>query len=159
MRTGGEADDMELVTGGNDEGRAGDGWVCSLLSLSRPISLRSAWKVWVCGDQRRGGCLFVEISVCGGQRHLWLRLRGGSRWLLSCGIDESMVGLWKLMTGLWESVDGLWDSVSGLCGFGFVGMDLAVVAVVVLLDFRCWSWWWWLLCCGFDVIADRKSVV
>ena len=39
-------------------------------------------------------------------------------------------------------------------GFGFVGMDLAVVAVVVLLDFR----WWWLLCCGFDVAGfDEKE--
>ena len=38
----------------------------------------------------------------------------------------------------------------GFGGFGFVGMDLAVVAVVVLLDFR----WWWLLCCGFDVVAE-----
>ena len=37
-----------------------------------------------------------------------------------------------------------------------MGMDLAVVAVVVLLDFR----WWWLLCCGFDVVAgfDEKEL-
>ena len=34
-------------------------------------------------------------------------------------------------------------------------MDLAVVAMVVLLDFR-----WWLLCCGFDVVAglDEKEL-
>ena len=25
-----------------------------------------AWRVWVCGDRRGGGCGFVEISVCGG---------------------------------------------------------------------------------------------
>ena len=45
----------------------------------------------------------------------------------------------------------------GFGGFGFMGMDLAVVAVVVLLDFR---WWWWLLCCGFDVVAgfDEKAL-
>ena len=100
--------------GGNGEGRAGDGWVCSLLSLSRPISLRSTWRVWVCGDRRGGGCLFVEISVCGGHRHLWLRLRCRSRWLLGYGIDESVVGLRKSVAGLWESVAGLWDSVTGL---------------------------------------------
>ena len=46
----------------------------------------------------------------------------------------------------------------GFGGFGFVGMDLAVVAVVVLLDFR-W-WWWWLLCYGFDVVSrfDEKML-
>ena len=33
--------------------------------------------------------------------------------------------------------------------FGFVGMDLAVVVMVVLLDFR---WWWRLLCYGSLVI-------
>ena len=91
----------------------------------------------------RGGCGFVEISVCCGHRRLWPRLRCGSRWLLGCGIDESVVGLWK-------SVSGLWEMVSGLCGFGFWWVCLVVesglVAVVVLLDFR----WWWLLCCGWD---------
>ena len=100
--------------GGNGEGRVGDGWVCSLFSLSRPISLRSARREWVCGDRHGGGCLFVEISVSGGHRRLWLGLRYGSRWLLGCGIDESVVGLWKSVTRLWESVAGLWDSMTGL---------------------------------------------
>ena len=113
--------------GGNGEGRAGDGWVCSFLSLSQPISLRLAWRVWVYGDERGGRCLIVEISICGGHRRLWSRLRCGSLWLLGCGIDESVVRLWKSMTGLWESVTGLWDSVSGLCGFGF----------------------WWVWVCGY----------
>ena len=72
------------------------------------------WRVWVCGDRRGGGCLFVEISVCGGHRRLWLRLRCRSRWLLGYGIDESVVGLRKSVAGLWESVAGLWDSVTGL---------------------------------------------
>ena len=120
--------------GGNGEGRAGDGWVCSLLSLSRPIFLRLAKRVWVCGDRRGGGCLFVEISVCGGHRRLWSRLRCGSRWLLGCGIDESMVGLWKSVIGLWDSVTGLsvsvtglWETMNGLCEFGF----------------------WWVWVCGY----------
>nr|POF23281.1 hypothetical protein CFP56_27952 [Quercus suber] len=95
---------MELVMGGNGGGRAGDEWVCSLLSLSRPISLRSARRVWVCGDRRGGGCLFAEISVCDVHQHLWSRLRCGSRWLLGCGIDESVVGLWKSVTGLFDVV-------------------------------------------------------
>ena len=84
---------------------------CSFLSLSLSlsISLRSAWRVWVCGDRRGEGCGFVEISVCGGYWHLWSRLRCGSRWLLGCGIDESMVGLWKSMIGLWESMARLWS--------------------------------------------------
>ena len=130
---------MDLVMGGNGKGRAGDGWVCSLFSLSRTISLRSAWRVWVCGDRRDGGCLFVEISICGGDRRLWSRVRCGSRWLLGCGIDELVVGLWKSVTGLWESVFGLWDSVSGLCGFRF--------------------WWVW-VCSdrrGFRVCSDRRG--
>ena len=107
----------------------------------------------------------MEISVCGGHRRLWLRLRCRSRWLLGCGINELMVGLWKSVTELWDSVTGLsvsvtglWETVSELCGFGFVGMDLVMVAVVLLLDFR---WWWWgLLCCGFDVVAgfDEKEL-
>ena len=70
--------------------------------------------MWVCGDQRGGGCEFVEISVCGGHRCLCSRLRCGSRWLLGVGIDELMVGLWKLVTGLWELMVGLLDLVTGL---------------------------------------------
>ena len=102
----------------------------------------------------------MEISECGGHVRLWLRLRlrlrCGSRWLLGRGIDEWVVKLWESVTGLWETVSGFgfwwvirwWSLVclvveSGL--FGFVGMDLAVVVLVVLLDFR----WWWLLCCGY----------
>ena len=56
----------------------------------------------------------MEISVGGGHRCLCSRLRCGSRWLLGCGINESMVGLWKSVTRLWESMAGLWDSVTGL---------------------------------------------
>ena len=78
------------------------GFVLSFLCLGPSLS------------DRRGGCLFVEIDIYGGHRPLWSRLRCGSRWLLDCGIDESMVGLWKSVTGLWESMAGLWDSVTGL---------------------------------------------
>ena len=67
-----------------------------------------------------------------------------------CWVVESMIGLWESVAGLWDSmtgfvelvtglsisVTGLWEIVSGLYGFGFVGMDLTVVAVVLLLDFR-----------------------
>ena len=116
-------------------------FVLSLLCLGPALSDR-------CG----GGCGFVEISVCGGHWRLLSRLRCGSWWLLGRGIDESVTGLWESVTGLcgfgfWWVIRW-WSLVclvveSGL--FGFVGMDLAVVVLVVLLDFR----WWWLLCCGW----------
>ena len=77
------------------------------------------------------------------------------------GLSVSVTRLWEMMSGLW--VVWVWVLVghyvveSGL--FGFVGMDLTVVAVVLLLDFR-WWWWWWLLCCGFDIVAgfDEKEL-
>ena len=66
------------------------------------------------------------------------------------GIGGWVVGFgdWVVesVTRLSVSVIGLWEIVSGLCGFGFVGMDLAMVAVVVLLDFR-----WW--CGGYCVVG------
>ena len=51
----------------------------------------------------------MEISVYGGHRRLCSRLRCGSRLLLGCGIDESMVGLWDLVARLWDLVTGLWS--------------------------------------------------
>ena len=77
----------------------------------------------------------MEISVCGGHRCLWSRLRCGSRWLLGCGIDDWVVGIggWVVGFGDWVCGVGDWvvdigDWVVGnsewvvwvwVCGYGF----------------------------------------